>query len=335
MLAKYLGICGIAVNGFVSHDTLDEYSSTDGMAVILDSDKSYNDVYQNIARENLIFLTEKVIQRIAYKVSPRKPEEYFFEVNIADHCNLNCKMCDHFSPLVKKPHFLDIAEFERDIKRLSLLSGGRLGAISLVGGEPLLNPGIVDYLKIGRQHFNDTPIWVWTNGLLLLSPRMDKFWAACNKIHCSIKLTRYPIKLDIEAIRQKATKCDVDLEIFPKTEDLNYIREKNMIKYKLNKNSLQWQNGFVDCYQMNVCNVLKDGKIFICPMSAHIDYFNNYFDEHFEVSEDDFIDIHKLNSFEEIASFSSRPVPFCKYCDIKGRELYPWGQSCKSTDEYI
>lgn len=35
------------------------------------------------------------------------------EVQLAEHCNLNCAYCDHFSPIVQ-PEFLDTESFSRD-----------------------------------------------------------------------------------------------------------------------------------------------------------------------------------------------------------------------------
>jgi hypothetical protein len=75
-------------------------------------------------------------------------------------------------------------------------------------------------------------------------------------------------------------------------------------------------------------------KIYACPMSAYFDHFNEYFGEHFKLTGKDCIDIHEIQSFEEIAEFAARPVPFCGYCDIRGRELYPWGQSKLTINEY-
>ena len=46
------------------------------------------------------------------------------EIYLAEHCNLNCQCCDHFSQL-SEPEFRNIEVFERDIKRLSELYNGK------------------------------------------------------------------------------------------------------------------------------------------------------------------------------------------------------------------
>ena len=65
------------------------------------------------------------------------------EVDIADHCNLNCYSCLHFSQLAKEKYY-DIEVFERDIKRMSEITGGWVGLFHIMGGEPLLN---IDFIK--------------------------------------------------------------------------------------------------------------------------------------------------------------------------------------------
>ncbi|MDR2132232.1 MAG: hypothetical protein LBP30_02675 [Clostridiales Family XIII bacterium] len=334
MLAKYLDICGISTRGFVTSETLGDIAFPAGAGVILGlSDKYYNEAYPRlVTREkpiDVIFLSERAKHTISYKVTPRQPDEYNIEINLADHCNLNCQMCDHFSQLVKEPCFLDIDECERDLNRLSELSGGRLGIIKLLGGEPLLNEDIVKCLKTVRRYFADTPVWIYTNGLLLLSPRMEAFWTACKEYDCAIELTPYPMTgLDIMAIRRKAAEREVDLR-------LTEVCEKYSLKYQLSAHRLESGYAFVDCYQKNHCNVLKNGKIYACPMSAYIHYFNEYFNRDFRISESDHIDIHETSSFEEIAEFASRPVPFCGYCDIAHREFHEWKRSERLISEYI
>ena len=76
---------------------------------------------------------------------PRR-KRFNFEVHLIDSCNLNCKGCVHFAPLAKPSSFYPLEEFEKEIKRLSELFGGRFGWIHIMGGEPLLNPNINDYL---------------------------------------------------------------------------------------------------------------------------------------------------------------------------------------------
>ena len=73
-----------------------------------------------------------------------------FEVHITEHCNLNCKGCYHFSPLAKE-EYLDINEFERDLRRIYELCGDNVERITLLGGEPLLHPDINRFIEVTRK----------------------------------------------------------------------------------------------------------------------------------------------------------------------------------------
>ena len=78
------------------------------------------------------------------------------EIHIAEHCNLNCKGCTHFSTIADA-EFLPVTEFENEIKRISELTN-KIGLINILGGEPLLNPDCTKYLKIARKYFPETEI---------------------------------------------------------------------------------------------------------------------------------------------------------------------------------
>lgn len=125
-----------------------------------------------------------------------------FEVHLAEHCNLNCKGCDNFSPLAAE-EFLELDEYERDCRRLSDLFGGKVKKLLLLGGEPLLNPRIEDFLRVSRECFPRGRIIIVTNGLLL--PKMtDKFWKNCKKYGIEIEPTKYPVNFDYDAVEEMA-----------------------------------------------------------------------------------------------------------------------------------
>ena len=76
------------------------------IGVIISSDDSvYNqiiDTLKLIGIEEFFLVSNWNKRTIPKKMNPRKREEFLLEVNLADHCNLNCQCCDHFSPLAKE-----------------------------------------------------------------------------------------------------------------------------------------------------------------------------------------------------------------------------------------
>lgn len=92
-------------------------------------------------------------------------EGYHLEIQVVDHCNLNCSGCNHFSPLANK-WFMSVEEF---VENLVLVSQ-KLPSIStlmILGGEPTLHPQLGDLCMLARTIFPTIPITILTNGVAL------------------------------------------------------------------------------------------------------------------------------------------------------------------------
>ena len=131
------------------------------------------------------------------------------EVHIAEHCNLNCQCCNHYSPLAKE-EFLDINIFEKDLNRLSQLTNGNISYLKLLGGEPLLCPNLIDYFQTARKYFPNSNIVLMTNAILL-NKCDDNFYEALRKYDIEICLTKYPLKIDFKAIEKKFKNTIINL----------------------------------------------------------------------------------------------------------------------------
>jgi molybdenum cofactor biosynthesis enzyme MoaA len=92
--------------------------------------------------------------RISAKVRLRKLKALRFSANLTTHCNLNCAYCGAFAPLAKES-FYPVETFKKDCERLSLLTGGKIWEMQVAGGEPLLHPGITEFLTIARSNFRE------------------------------------------------------------------------------------------------------------------------------------------------------------------------------------
>jgi len=251
-----------------------------------------------------------------------------FEVHLADHCNLNCKNCSHFSPLVKE-NYLNVTSFQHDCQRISELSGGILKRIRFMGGEPLLHNNITDFLNIGRKYFPKANLEIWTNGILLPKQTLE-FWETCSAKNVKINITKYPIKINRTLINNLAKQHNVKF-VYPDNNT-----ELLWVNMKLNKNgSKDIEKKFRLCDMSNECIHLCEGKLYTCPVIAYVKYLNNYFDENFKVTENDYIDIYKAKSIDEILDFLCKPIPFCKYCDIEKVCYAEWGISKKERKEWI
>ena len=168
-------------------DNLEKRQNSE-LAILKAELESLNNVLANnqLSAIQKIEQNEKNILRVVHRRSDRLEEidnrhtprsDISFEVALAEHCNLRCAGCDHFSPIAE-PEFADIKEFERDFSRLSELFNGQAQEIHLLGGEPLLNPDIVLFLQVARKSFPQAIIDITTNGLLL-KQMSEEFWTAC------------------------------------------------------------------------------------------------------------------------------------------------------------
>ena len=135
------------------------------------------------------------------------------EIQIAEHCNLNCASCTHFSPLAEQS-YIDADSFSNQLKKANSIFNGHCKSLKIMGGEPLLHPSIDQLLYLARQAMPETKITVQTNGILL-SKMPSEFWIACNKNEILIRVTRYPVKLDIPAIEALAELYNTNLKFHP------------------------------------------------------------------------------------------------------------------------
>jgi len=86
------------------------------------------------------------------------------EYNLTEHCNLRCAGCSHSSELLPKK-FAEVKEFQRDLAVLSQVL--HLKELKLLGGEPLLHPDLLEFLRCARASGLAEEITLVTNGLLL------------------------------------------------------------------------------------------------------------------------------------------------------------------------
>ena len=99
----------------------------------------------------------------------------YLEVHVAHHCNLKCKGCGHMSNKIP-PQFPDFEQYRKDLARLKTFFWG-VKRFRLMGGEPLLNPQLPEYIRETRRTFPDANIRVVSNGLLIPTVNDEIFYA--------------------------------------------------------------------------------------------------------------------------------------------------------------
>lgn len=257
-----------------------------------------------------------------------KPTLKYFDIHLVEHCNLNCKGCDHFSPLAQ-PEYADPSKVNKDFIKLSSLIN--VERFSLMGGEPLLHPFVDDFMEIGRRSFPKSTIQLVTNGILL-SRMIGSFWMRCKEFNIEIVCTKYPINLDFDKIEFIANSKGVKFTYFGDTG--TSLRKSNKIPLNL-KGDGNLQNNYSGCYHAKTCCSLSKGRIYPCTIAPNARHFKNYFNEKIEISEKDSINIYEVRSGQEIVDFINNPIPFCRFCNISKRSYnHKWEHSKKDKKEW-
>jgi MoaA/NifB/PqqE/SkfB family radical SAM enzyme len=275
-----------------------------------------------------IILVRSILKNNLKRLEPRQLLR--FDIHLADHCNLNCIGCEHFSPL-SDTKFLDVSAYEKDCIRLHELTSGIVGDISLLGGEPLLHPQIIDFMKITRKYFSIGMIQIITNGILL-KQQPDVFWEACKENNIEIYISVYPMDIDYFYIKKLTDKHGIKLTFWG--NPLNHTKEWRKLKIDVKGRQNTTISNFM-CYASNGCFQLVDSKIFKCWRMAYIHYFNKAFEKNLNVTEHDYFDIYKINDIKELLNKIRKPAPFCRYCDMINSDETEWRQSKKDITEWV
>lgn len=244
---------------------------------------------------------------------------------------MNCRGCDNFAPLAPEKN-VDTAVFERDCARISELAGGKIEELQMLGGEPLLHPNIAVFPEIARKYFKEAPIKIVTNGLLL-KKQPDEFWDNCRRNNIQIVVTKYPVNIDHKGMEDLAKSHGVSFEYYGDTAVVLKTMSCDPIDLSGEQDA---RDSFIQCHRSNVCIELNDGKLYTCETIPNVKYFNAYFKQDLRVTEQDYIDIFKAKDIDEIMDFLCKPMPFCRYCDIKNkRNGIKWNVSRKELSEWL
>ena len=288
-------------------------------------------IFKAILPQKVIDLKRELDSKRQIKRRFTKKKKLSFEVSLVDHCNLNCRSCHAFAPLADEAYY-DVQKLEKEFKRISELANGKIEFVRLLGGEPLLHPDLLEILDITGKYFEKKRIELITNAILLDKQSPD-FWESCRKNNVKICITKYPINLPFEKIEKTGKKHGVEVRYFNLSSN-NGV--KKMTKPTINPDGGDPTENFGLCPISNACTALDNGKIYHCSTISRIKYFNKYFNLDLNVCEEDYIDIYNVNSLDEILDFLCKPVPFCKYCDIKKWEYgHDWTVSKRNISEWI
>lgn len=252
------------------------------------------------------------------------------ELDLVEHCDLNCKNCSHFSN-ISPESIIPLNTIKNDLYKLSTLAETKLHNLKIMGGEPLLHPDLIEIMNYSRECFPNSNILLVTNGLKLLS-QTKEFWLSCKNNNIEITPTKYPINVDYAKIESIAEEYHVMYRYY---NDAKVTKTSYRSALDLNGT----QNPKVSCelcFRARNCATLIRGKLYLCPVAATAHIFNEQFNENLIVAENDYILLSSVRTLKEITSFLSKEIPFCRYCDIANTtEGETWGITSKKINEWL
>lgn len=254
------------------------------------------------------------------------------QFHLADHCNLNCTACTHFSSLVRKVGFMDIEEIERDLRRLRQLVK-HIDEIDLLGGEPLLNENWKEYIVLTKSIFEYSDITIITNGTLIRQLG-DEDWRFIKDNDVLFRMSLYKPFWDkadeiVSFLKSKNVKYDVNYRVMTKFASI-FLRETKGTE----------KDNRVNC--ASECNQLFHGKLAPCSRMMYVGFFNSFFNLNYP--EDVAVEsIYNVRDFKELTGLLGRPMPLCKYCNIhlnnqvltEWRTVKPGGKEENSLECWI
>ena len=254
----------------------------------------------------------ELIPKTYAKVSTDSSDLLYLETHVADTCNLKCRGCMHFSNIAIHPNYPDLQEFERDFSRLSELFSN-IFIIRLMGGEPLLNPKLHDYIKIARQYFPAAELRIVTNGLLI-PKQPDDLWEVMRKCHAAMDISPYPPTMEkIEELIAKLDKEGIPYGTI--AEELQNFRKSLTLSPNHNLEKAVRLCGSAHC------RFLRNGKIAKCPLPLLIEDFNHEYG--CTIESKDIYDIYAEQSGAALKEKLEQYADMCRYCPDEA-VFIPW-----------
>lgn len=243
------------------------------------------------------------------------------EIQIVDHCNLNCNCCNHFSPLADK-WFMELESFETQIKLLKEKIP-TLKVLFILGGEPTLHPHLFEICKSAREILGpEIFISVLSNGTIIkpIAEHKQEYL----DLDIDFSFTSYPFKTKNEEIQSLAPLGNMN--------NTRILSRQTLVEPK---GFYSKEDNFYNCRNHKLpCLTIKDSKLYICPFCAHVEHYCKKANCSIEEVEGiDYLDLAKMTSLDELQTFCFTPKNYCSYCR-QNVDAYAFDESKKDLKEY-
>jgi MoaA/NifB/PqqE/SkfB family radical SAM enzyme len=240
------------------------------------------------------------------------------EYNVTEHCNLSCYGCDHASPLLPEK-FAAIEDFSRDFSALARVYHAE--ELRILGGEPLLHPDLLEFLREGRRIGIADSIWLYTNGVLLHT-MPEELWELIDGLH----LSAYPgvrRRLDDAQCARLCEAHGVKLDLEHYTEFTRTLVNQRIRERKLVTAIYQ------HCRMAVECNTVHEGRFYKCAPAPFMGPRLALQGIDFDNRAQDGVPLHDNPTLrDDLESYLNAPTPLagCSYCLGTSGPLVPHRQ---------
>ena len=135
----------------------------------------------------------------------------------------------------------------------------------------------------------------------------NTFYKVCKCNDIEISVTDYGL-IDLSNILHQIKSKGVKIDIYQTCRDW-YFQNIRLTE--------EINDCFNQCYHRKMCINYKEEKIFLCPQMAYIDIFNHTFSTDIVVNENEYIDLNKVSTYNELMRILTSLHPdFCSiYCN--------------------
>lgn len=250
------------------------------------------------------------------------------EYSVVDHCNLRCAGCDHAADVLSK-RFADPDSFAADLAVLGRHLHVR--SLRLLGGEPLLHPGLDQFVQAARKAAIADQLELWTNGLLLdEAPRqlLESFDVVRVSLYPGIRVRCDPALL-ARALRQGGR---TRLEVRKVTRFQHQLLNHPLLDPALVRRTYRRCR---DAHELS-CHTVQDGRYYKCAKAPvlqprlalrGIDVANRA---------DDGVALHgNPNLAEQLSRYllSPEPLTSCQWCLGTDGKSFPHHQRCGANSD--
>ncbi|QDT60657.1 Cyclic pyranopterin monophosphate synthase [Stieleria bergensis] len=193
------------------------------------------------------------------------------EYHVAHGCNLSCQQCSHYSDHHLAGSLPTVEQADADYSNWSHRLKPR--RFALLGGEPLLNPQVVQHIQLARQHWSDSNLMLVTNGFFL--HRFPELPAVLVDTNCRLEVSQHGTHdeydrrfLEVKQLVWRWRDKHAGIQIKIRQSHRGWMRQYSVENGKPMPFDSKPDAAFKVCMQ-KTCTQLIDGCLAKCPALAY------------------------------------------------------------------